>query len=55
MTLTRARVIFATGGFGHEVTDAVRSLLADPIDPDTSPRGRGDAPASSRHRGRGTT
>ena len=33
MSLTRARVIFATGGFGQEVTEAVRSLLAQPVDP----------------------
>ena len=33
MTLTRARVIFATGGFGREVSEAVRSLLAEPLDP----------------------
>jgi glutamate-ammonia-ligase adenylyltransferase len=31
MTLTRARVIFATGGFGQELTDAVRSVLAGPV------------------------
>jgi glutamate-ammonia-ligase adenylyltransferase len=33
MVLTRARVIFATGGFGLQVTDAIRSLLATPADP----------------------
>ncbi len=33
MTLTRARVIFATGGFGREVSEAVRSLLTEPVDP----------------------
>jgi glutamate-ammonia-ligase adenylyltransferase len=33
MTLTRARVIFATGGFGHVVTDAIRSVLAEVVDP----------------------
>ena len=33
MTLTRARVIFATGGFGQKVADAIRSLLTTPIDP----------------------
>ena len=32
MTLTRARVIFATGGFGQEVTDAVRSVLSMPVE-----------------------
>jgi len=32
MALTRARVIFATGGFGEEVTRAVRAVLARPID-----------------------
>ena len=29
----RARVIFATGGFGQDVTEAVRSALAQPLDP----------------------
>jgi glutamate-ammonia-ligase adenylyltransferase len=33
MSLTRARVIFATGGFGRQVTDAVGSLLAVSCDP----------------------
>ena len=33
MTLTRARVIFATGGFGRDVSEAVRSLLTEPVDP----------------------
>src|SRR5262245_51745398 len=33
MALTRARVIFATGGFGAQVTDAVRSILTSPADP----------------------
>jgi glutamate-ammonia-ligase adenylyltransferase len=33
MTLTRSRVIFATGGFGQEVTDAIRSVLAAPLNP----------------------
>jgi glutamate-ammonia-ligase adenylyltransferase len=33
MTLTRARVIFATGGFGQQVTESVRGLLAEPMDP----------------------
>ena len=28
MALTRARVIFATGGFGRQVTEAIRSMLA---------------------------
>jgi glutamate-ammonia-ligase adenylyltransferase len=32
MTLTRARVIFATGGFGQDVTETVRELLKSPID-----------------------
>lgn len=32
MSLTRARVIFATGGFGQEVTDAVQKVLAAPVD-----------------------
>jgi [glutamine synthetase] adenylyltransferase / [glutamine synthetase]-adenylyl-L-tyrosine phosphorylase len=33
MTLTRARVIFATGGFGRDVSEAVRSLLTEPVNP----------------------
>ncbi len=33
MTLTRARVIFATGGFGREVSQAIGSLLTQPVDP----------------------
>jgi [glutamine synthetase] adenylyltransferase / [glutamine synthetase]-adenylyl-L-tyrosine phosphorylase len=33
MTLTRARVIFATGGFGREVSESLRSLLMMPLDP----------------------
>jgi glutamate-ammonia-ligase adenylyltransferase len=33
MAFTRARVIFATGGFGRLVIEAVRSILAAPIDP----------------------
>ncbi|MGC8638481.1 MAG: bifunctional [glutamate--ammonia ligase]-adenylyl-L-tyrosine phosphorylase/[glutamate--ammonia-ligase] adenylyltransferase [Isosphaeraceae bacterium] len=28
LALTRARVIFATGGFGRDVTDAIRSILS---------------------------
>jgi glutamate-ammonia-ligase adenylyltransferase len=32
MILTRARVIFATGGFGQEVTDAIHSVLTRPVD-----------------------
>jgi glutamate-ammonia-ligase adenylyltransferase len=32
LAFTRARVIFATGGFGATVMDSVRSLLAQPID-----------------------
>jgi glutamate-ammonia-ligase adenylyltransferase len=33
MALTRARVIFATGGFGTQVTEAIRAVLAAPADP----------------------
>ena len=32
MSLTRARVIFATGGFGERVTEAVRSILTVPVE-----------------------
>jgi glutamate-ammonia-ligase adenylyltransferase len=33
MSLTRARVIFATAGFGKVVMETIRSLLAQPTDP----------------------
>lgn len=33
LALTRGRVIFATGGFGRPVTDALRAILSAPIDP----------------------
>ena len=33
LALTRARVIFATGGFGRHVTDTIREILARPADP----------------------
>jgi len=33
MSLTRARVIFATGGFGRQVTEAVHAALSAPCDP----------------------
>jgi glutamate-ammonia-ligase adenylyltransferase len=32
MSLTRARVIFSTGGFGRVVSEAIRVLLAEPVD-----------------------
>jgi glutamate-ammonia-ligase adenylyltransferase len=32
LALTRCRVIFATGGFGQEVTEHVRAILAQPAD-----------------------
>src|SRR4051794_37977338 len=32
LALTRARVIFATGGFGRHVTDTIRSLLCQPVE-----------------------
>ena len=32
MALTRARVIFATGGFGRHVADAIRGILCHPVD-----------------------
>ncbi len=31
LALTRARVIFATGGFGRHVSDAIREILAQPV------------------------
>ncbi len=54
MTLTRARVIFATGGFGQERADAVRSVLAEPGESSAGGR-RGDrrCGGSWKHRGRG--
>jgi glutamate-ammonia-ligase adenylyltransferase len=33
MAFTRARVIFATGGFGQPVMDVVRAMLAAPAEP----------------------
>ena len=33
MAFNRARVVFATGGFGRKVTAVVRAMLAAPIDP----------------------
>jgi glutamate-ammonia-ligase adenylyltransferase len=33
LALTRARVVFATGGFGQVVTDAIRQAIAAPVDP----------------------
>jgi glutamate-ammonia-ligase adenylyltransferase len=33
LALTRARVIFATGGFGRKVARTIRALLALPVDP----------------------
>jgi glutamate-ammonia-ligase adenylyltransferase len=33
LALTRARVIFATGGFRREVTDTIHEILATPVDP----------------------
>jgi [glutamine synthetase] adenylyltransferase / [glutamine synthetase]-adenylyl-L-tyrosine phosphorylase len=32
MSLTRARVIFATGGFAQPVTEAIHALLREPVD-----------------------
>lgn len=32
LALTRGRVVFATGGFGRHVDEAVRSILAQPVD-----------------------
>jgi glutamate-ammonia-ligase adenylyltransferase len=34
LAMTRARVIYATGGFGRQVSDAIRSLLSRPVDPE---------------------
>jgi [glutamine synthetase] adenylyltransferase / [glutamine synthetase]-adenylyl-L-tyrosine phosphorylase len=33
MAFTRARVVFATGGFGRRVTEAIRAMLSAPNDP----------------------
>ncbi len=33
LALTRARAIFATGGFGRHVSDAIRGILCQPVDP----------------------
>ncbi len=56
MTLTRARVIFATGGFGHEVTDGRPLAAGRTVDPAQCRRARSwRCDASSRHRDRATT
>jgi glutamate-ammonia-ligase adenylyltransferase len=34
LALTRARVVFSTGGFGRRVGDAIRSILSAPVDPE---------------------
>ncbi len=33
MAFTRARVVYATGGFGRKVTEIIRAMLAAPADP----------------------
>ncbi len=33
MAFNRARVVFATGGFGRKVTEVIRSMLSAPADP----------------------
>jgi glutamate-ammonia-ligase adenylyltransferase len=38
MALTRARVVYATGDFGYEVTEAIRAVLGLPLDPETARR-----------------
>ena len=35
MALTRARVIYSTGDFGYEVTEAVRAGVGRPVDPES--------------------
>src|SRR5262249_52825088 len=59
MAFTRARVIFATGGFGTKVTEAIKTNLARPVDPDVlavqvlSMRRRLEASRSPHHLKRG--
>ncbi len=55
MTLTRARVIFATGGFGREVSEAIRSLLTEPVDPARVGEKSCRCAGGWKHRGRGMT
>ncbi len=38
MALTRARVVYSTGEFGHEVTEAIRTGLGLPLDPESTRR-----------------
>ncbi len=35
MAFTRARVIYATGGFGRQVSEAIHAMLAAPVEPST--------------------
>ncbi len=49
LALTRARVLFANGGFGRVVTEAIHDVLASPVDPRAAgPRGRRDATQARR-------
>jgi glutamate-ammonia-ligase adenylyltransferase len=38
LALTRARVVFATGGFGRAVNDSIRDALCTPVEPGTFAR-----------------
>jgi glutamate-ammonia-ligase adenylyltransferase len=38
LALTRARVVFANGGFGREVTEAIQEVLATSVDPEALAR-----------------
>ncbi len=38
LALTRARVVFATGGFGRAVAETIRDVLATPVDPESLAR-----------------
>ena len=56
LALTRARVIFATGGFGRHVTDTIRSILCRPVDRTKSRHERlSPCVGSSRNRADETT
>ncbi len=59
MAMTRARVVFATGGFGPAIMEAIRSALTRPVDPKAlaaevlSMRRRLEASRPPRHLTRG--
>ena len=55
MAFTRARVIFATGGFGRSVIEAIHQVLAVPVTPSSWRRQSVQCAASSKPRAAATT